>query len=246
MTEPIRVLVNGAKGKMGMETVRAVSGAADMRLVGETDLEDDLATMIQKTQAGVVVDFTAPHCAFQNARTIRQGGVGGVIGTTGFKPEEIDSLRELCAGKSPGMIIAPNFSIGAVLMMRLAALAAKYMPHVEIIELHHDGKKDAPSGTAIKTAQLIEEAMKEQDVPRGTIVHPARGEFHSGIPIHSVRLPGFLAHQEVIFGSDGQTLHIRHDSINRSCFMPGVLLAIREVVRRPGLTYGLEPLLFGS
>ncbi|HQH73123.1 MAG TPA: 4-hydroxy-tetrahydrodipicolinate reductase [bacterium] len=244
MAEKIRVLVNGARGKMGSEAVRAVRGAEDMELVAETDVEDSLGEAIRDSGAQVVVDFTTPHCAFQNALAIVEAGAGGVIGTTGFTPDQIDELEIKCAGKHPALLIAPNFAIGAVMMMHCAQIIARHMPEVEIIELHHPAKLDAPSGTAIKTAELIAQARNKSIVPRGTIEPAARGERFQGIPVHSVRLPGLLAHQSVIFGSDGQTLTLRHDSINRTCFMPGVLLGIREVPHRKGLIYGLEHLLF--
>ncbi|HOJ59472.1 MAG TPA: 4-hydroxy-tetrahydrodipicolinate reductase [bacterium] len=237
------VLVNGARGKMGKESVRAVREAEDMELVAETDVEDVLADAIRDSGAQVVVDFTTPHCAFQNALTIVETGVGGVIGTTGFTPDQIDELEIKCAGKHPGLLIAPNFAIGAVLMMHCARIIARHMPDVEIIELHHPAKLDAPSGTAIKTAELIAQSQARTIVPRGTSEPAARGDRFHGIPVHSVRLPGLLAHQSIIFGAEGQTLTVRHDSINRSCFMPGVLLGIREVLHRKGLIYGLESLL---
>ena len=245
MSEKIKVLINGAKGKMGAESVKAVEGATDMIVVGETDVGDDLEQEIKKHQPEVVVDFTAPTCAMQNAEIIARSNAGGVIGTTGFTPEQIKKLQEQCSEKKPGIIIAPNFAIGALLMMHCSKIIAKYMPEVEIIELHHPGKKDAPSGTAIKTAEMIAEERNE-NVPRGTFEGGARGELFSNIPVHSVRLPGFLAHQEVIFGCEGQTLSLRHDSINRSCFMPGVLLGIREVMKINGLVYGLDKILFGK
>lgn len=245
MSEKIRVLVNGAKGKMGAESVMAVNSAEDMILVKQTDIEDDLAESIKESNADVVVDFTAPSCVKENTETIIKSGVGGVIGTTGFTPETIDLFKKACTGRKPAVLIAPNFSISALLMMHCAKIAARYMPEVEIIELHHPGKKDAPSGTAIKTSELISEVIKST-VPRGTHNPGARGELFNGIPIHSVRLTGFLAHQEVIFGSLGQTLVIRQDSLNRTCFMPGVLMGIREVVKREGLIYGLDNILFES
>lgn len=244
MAQKTRVLVNGARGKMGMETVRAVSGTQDMELVAQTDLGDNLGQAIREGQAEVVVDFTAPSCAYQNAGIILASGAGGVIGTTGFTAEQIEDLRKRAAERSPAILIAPNFSIGGVLMMYCSQIVAQHMPDVEIIELHHPGKLDAPSGTAIKTAELIAQARKDTVVPRGTTEPAARGERFHSIPVHSVRLPGFLAHQEVIFGGEGQTLTLRHDSFHRGCFMPGVLLGIREVLKQKGLIYGLDNLLF--
>ncbi len=244
MQERIRVLVNGALGRMGSESVKAVSEAEDMTLVAQTDQNDDLASTIKDTNPQVVVDFTNPSSAYQNANIIVDSGVGGVIGTTGFKPDEIKQLANVCENRSPAVLIAPNFAIGALLLMHFSKIAAKHMNDVEIIELHHPAKVDAPSGTAVKTAELISESRKESNVPRGTFEEGARGKLFSGIPVHSVRLPGLLAHQEVIFGGEGQTLHIRHDTISRSSFMPGVLLACREVIKRQGLIYGLDTILF--
>ncbi|MBN2326551.1 MAG: 4-hydroxy-tetrahydrodipicolinate reductase [Candidatus Omnitrophica bacterium] len=246
MTQKIRVLVNGAKGKMGSEAVRAVGGAEDMEIVAQTDMGDDLAATIKSSNADVVVDLTAPSCAYANANAIIESGAGGVIGTTGFTTENIQDLTRKCGGRTPAVLIAPNFSIGAVLMMHCSQIIGRYMPDVEIIELHHPAKLDAPSGTAVKTAQLIAESRGKGNVPRGTSEPAARGERFSDIPIHSVRLPGLLAHQAVIFGGEGQTLTLRHDSLNRGCFMPGVLLGIREVVKRSGLIYGLDNLLFSN
>jgi len=242
MSEKIRALVNGAKGKMGKETVNAILEAEDLALAGETDLGDDLERTIKDSKADVVVDFTSPQSAYMNAQIICASNAAGVIGTTGLTLEQVQSLVDKSQGKKPGIIIAPNFAIGALLMMHCARICAKHMPDVEIIELHHDKKLDAPSGTAIKTAEMIAEVRK--DVPRGTFELGVRGKLYSDIPLHSVRLPGLLAHQEVIFGASGQTLTLRHDSINRACFMPGVLLAIRQVINIEGLVYGLDKLLF--
>jgi 4-hydroxy-tetrahydrodipicolinate reductase len=240
----INVIVNGAKGKMGAEAVNAVNNAEDMELVAQTDLGDDLAKSISDTNADIVVDLTAPSCAYDNAQIILNSAAGGVIGTTGFTAEQIEELTKKAKKKSPAILIAPNFSIGAVLMMHCSEIIAKHMPDVEIIELHHPTKKDAPSGTAIKTAELIEKARGNSNVPRGTSEPPARGAFYGGIPVHSVRLPGLLAHQQVLFGGEGQTLSLKHDSLNRGCFMPGVLLGVRKIMTRKGLIYGLDNLLF--
>lgn len=242
----IRVLINGFKGKMGTETVNAVNKETDLELVDQTDQGDDLKSRIDSSAADVVVDFTEPSCALKNTKIIAESKAGGVIGTTGFQPKELDELRSLCENKTPGILIAPNFSISAILLMKLSVIAAKHMPDVEIIELHHPKKKDAPSGTAVKTAELISESQGSNTVPRGTSDDRALGELHFGIPVHSVRLPGFLAHQEVIFGGEGQSLSIRQDSYNRTCFMPGVVLGIRKVMDNPGLTYGLEHFLFNE
>lgn len=244
--QTIKVLVNGSKGKMGSETVLAVQNAKGMELVGQIDIEDHLERCISELKPDVVVDFTEPDCALKNALAIANTPSGGVIGTTGFSPEEIEKLHRMCEDKTPGILIAPNFAIGAVIMMKLSQIAAQHMPDVEIIELHHPAKKDAPSGTAIKTAEMISQNQGPGNVPRGTHHNTPLGQPHYGIPIHSVRLPGLLAHQEVIFGDHGQTLRICHDTINRTCFMPGVILGIRKVMDHGGLTYGLEEFLFDS
>ena len=244
MASKIRVLVNGAKGRMGSEAVKAVNGSEEMMVVAQTDLGDDLARKIAESNAEVVVDLTAPSCAYANALIIQKSKAGGAIGTTGFTAEQVENLKIQCQGKKPALLIAPNFAIGALLMMHCSQIVAKYLPDVEIIELHHEKKLDAPSGTAVKTAELIQKNRGIGTVPRGTNESSARGERIQDIPIHSVRLPGLLAHQTVLFGGEGQTLTIRHDSINRGCFMPGILLGIREVMKKEGLIYGLENLLF--
>lgn len=242
----IRVLVNGAKGRMGQQVAQSVEQEEGLELVGRTDLGDDLPGAIADNAAQVVIDFTHPDSAFANARHIVTAGVHPVIGTTGFKEEEIAQLQAMCREKKLGGLIAPNFAIGAVLMMRFSAEAAKYLPHVEIIELHHDGKAEAPSGTAIKTAQMIAAVrptappakVKETELAPG-----ARGSKGYSVPIHSVRLPGHVAHQETILGGPGESLRLRHDTINRECFIPGVMLAVKKVVQLEELYYGLEHLL---
>lgn len=244
MSDSIRVVVNGARGRMGVEAVKAVDAAEDMTLVAAIDQGDDLNATLQKENADVVVDFTVPEVAYANAEIILQSRAAGVIGTTGFSMEQIHDLRMRCESKSPGMIVAPNFAIGAILMMHCAHIIAHHMPHVEIIEMHHEAKLDAPSGTARKTAELISHAVGKDNVKSTMRDNPAHGSIHCNVPIHSVRLPGFVAHQEVIFGEDGQVLRMRHDAFNRTCYMPGVLLAIRESIKLSGLTYGLENILF--
>lgn len=244
MASGIRVLVNGANGRMGSEAVKAVENAPDMQIAVAIDEGDELHRSIISSSAQVVIDFTVPAVANENANIIRDAGVAGVIGTTGFTPEQIQELEESCKGRSPAILIAPNFAIGALLLMHFSKIAAKHMPDVEIIELHHPGKLDAPSGTAVKTAELIAESRGKPHVSRETFQEGARGQLFNDIPVHSVRLPGFLAHQEVIFGGEGQSLTLRHDSQSRSCFMPGVLLGVREVLKREGLIYGLDQILF--
>jgi 4-hydroxy-tetrahydrodipicolinate reductase len=220
----IGVAVSGAAGRMGATVCGAVEGVGDMELVAKADpaLGVELADVLGGVD--VVVDFTTPDTALDNARTCLKAGVHAVIGTTGF---DLDALREAAEGGSANCFVAPNFAIGAVLLMEAAQLVARYMPECEIVELHHDGKVDAPSGTAKRTAELI---------------RAAGGNVHE--PIHSVRLPGLVAHQEVVFGGEGQTLSLRHNSIDRSSFMPGVLLAVRKVADLPDrFTVGLEKLL---
>ncbi len=264
----IKVVVNGAAGKMGKEAVKAISKEKDMELVGAVDLKevgvdagtvagisilgvqisDNLANIIKATKADVVVDVTHPSAVMENAKTILGNSAHAVIGTTGITEENLNEIKALCTKNKVNTIVAPNFAIGAVLMMKFSKLAAKHMPRVEIIELHHDQKADAPSGTAIKTAEMIlsEQAKKEKaekEVKEIEKIDGARGGNLEGIHIHSVRLPGLVAHQEVIFGGIGQTLKIRHDSISRESFMPGVLLCIRKVKDVKGLVYGLDNLL---
>ena len=242
----IRVLVNGAKGRMGQEVVKAVTAASDLELVDQTDLGDDLIARIKASQAQAVVDFTTAAVAFENTRKILEAGVHPVIGTSGLLAEQVAELQQLAEDKGIGGLIAPNFAIGAVLLMKYAQDAAKHLPDVEVIELHHNRKADAPSGTAVKTAQLIAEAR--QEIPKALVEEKelfegARGSEVHGVRVHSLRLPGLVAHQEVIFGGTGETLTIRHDSIHRESFMPGVCLACRKVIGTQQLFYGLEHLL---
>ncbi|OGC06285.1 4-hydroxy-tetrahydrodipicolinate reductase [candidate division WOR-1 bacterium RIFOXYD2_FULL_36_8] len=223
----IKVVVNGARGKMGIETVKAVLNESDLDLVAQIDLGDDLVKAIKEKKAEVVVDFTHPKAAFQNVKNILEAGAHAVVGTTGLTINNLKNMEDFCKKTKRNCIVAPNFAIGAVLMMQFAKEAAKYMKDVEVIEFHHQHKVDKPSGTAIKTAKMIQDVIgKERE-----------------IPIHAVRLPGLVAHQEVIFGGLGQTLTIRHDTINRESFMPGVILAIRKVGDQKGLVYGLEEIL---
>ncbi len=264
--ERIRVLVSGAYGRMGREVVKAVCAQHDMELVGATDKEGvgkdacqvvgleksgviisaDLPKTLAETRPQVMVDFTTPLAVMENIRCAAEAGVAGVIGTTGLTQENLDEIERLAAKSGKAFLVAPNFAIGAILMMRFAAEAAKFFPEAEIIELHHDKKIDAPSGTAIKTAEIINNARLQQPAAKPAPLEKikgARGGELTGIHIHSVRLPGLVAHQEVIFGGMGQTLTIRHDSLDRSSFMPGVLLAIRKVTKEQGLITGLESFL---
>lgn len=242
----LKVLVNGARGRMGREVVLAVKAEDDLVLVGETDLGDDLPRAISTSGARVVVDFTEPSAAVENTRAILESGAHPVVGTTGFTATDLEQLGARAAALGRGGIIAPNFAIGAVLLMKFAAEAARYLPAVEIIEFHHDQKLDAPSGTALKTAETIRRAVPDEWHPAAAekeSIQGVRGGRHHGIPIHSVRLPGYIAHEEVLFGGTGQVLSLRHDSISRASFMPGVILAVRKVPRLKGLHYGLETVL---
>jgi len=263
----IKVLVSGFCGKMGSMIVRTVHGQNDMTLVGgfdpaarssQVELDgrtiapafDDLATAITATGADVMVDFTAPSSVEGNLRIALPTGINCVVGTTGLSPEKYSELVKL-APEDTLLFHAPNFTLGAVLMMEFAKKAARYFPDAEVIEFHHNGKKDAPSGTAVSTARSISQAQKEAGIvgtaPGKETEMPsftgARGAVDGTVHIHSVRSAGYMAHQEVIFGSSGQTLTIRHDSIDRSSYMPGVLLAIREANKLSGLIIGLEKLL---
>jgi 4-hydroxy-tetrahydrodipicolinate reductase len=242
------VIVNGATGRMGHITAATITETPEFNLVATLSSQDNLAQAIVDTRADSVIDFTNADVVFANAQTIIQAGAHPVIGTSGLLPAQVAELRQQCAAQKLGGIIAPNFSIGAVLMMKYAADAARYLPDVEIIELHHPGKLDSPSGTALKTAEMIVAHRKAHDTPPAgkETVPGARGAAHEQVHIHAVRLPGLVAHQSVIFGGVGETLTIRHDSLNRECFMPGVLLACRQVCELDELIYGLENLLTPS
>lgn len=248
MTAPIRVGVLGAQGKVGRAICAAVEAAGDLELVAEVDKDDPL-TRFTEAGARVVVDFTHPDVVMDNLRFLVENGIHAVVGTTGFDSARLDRVRDWLAERPEvGVLIAPNFAIGAVLSMRFAEQAARFFESVEVIELHHPNKADAPSGTAYRTAGIIAEARKQAGagaVPDATTseLAGARGAEVDGVRVHSVRLAGLVAHQEVLFGTQGETLTIRHDSIDRSSFAPGVLLGVRQVGRRPGLTVGLDPFL---
>ncbi|MFL6162277.1 MAG: 4-hydroxy-tetrahydrodipicolinate reductase [Jatrophihabitantaceae bacterium] len=243
---PIRVAVLGSRGRMGRQVCEALEQAADLRLVAALDLGDQLTEL---ADAQVVVDFTHPDAVMDNLQVVLGQGRHAVVGTTGFTAERLDTVREWLTGRPDlGAVIAANFGIGAVLSMRFAQLAAPYFDSAEVIELHHPDKVDAPSGTASRTAQLIAQSRQAAGLgpmpdATSTELAGARGADVEGIRVHAVRLAGLVAHQEILFGTRGETLTIRHDSLDRASFMPGVLLAVREVVRRPGLTVGLESLL---
>ncbi len=270
---PIPVVVNGAAGKMGREVVKAVAQAEDMTLVGAIDrspehqgkdagelaglgalevpitdqFEPMLAFAAQERQPGVMVDFTHPSTVYDSVRAAIAYGVRPIVGTTGLSPTQIYDLTEFADKASTGCLIIPNFSIGMVLLQQAAIQASQYFEHVEIIELHHNQKADAPSGTAIQTAQMLAEMGKTYNsaaVEETEKLPGARGSLaENGIRIHSVRLPGLIAHQEVIFGAAGQVYTLRHDTSDRACYMPGVLLAIRKVLQLKSLVYGLEKIL---
>jgi 4-hydroxy-tetrahydrodipicolinate reductase len=244
----IKVGVLGARGRMGAEVVAAVEAAADCQLVAALDLGDSLDQLVS-SGAQVVVDFTTPDSVMANIEFLITHKIHAVIGTTGFDDARLAKLKSLSsAHPEVGILIAPNFAIGAVLMMEFAAKAAKYFESAEIIELHHPDKVDAPSGTASRTAGIISAARKEAKLAAmpdatSTSLDGARGALVGEVPVHSVRLRGLIAHQEVLFGGLGETLSIRHDSLDRAGFMPGVLLGIRSVISRPGVTFGLENLM---
>jgi 4-hydroxy-tetrahydrodipicolinate reductase len=239
----VRVGVLGARGRMGSEVCRAVDGATDLSLVAAVDAGEDREPL---RDAEVVVDFTSPEAVMDNLQWCIGAGLHCVVGTTGFDEDRLSELRALLAEHSEvGVVVAPNFGIAAVLMMRFAAQAAPYFESVEIVELHHPNKVDAPSGTARRTAEMIAQSRKGRQSPDATTtsLDGARGADVDGVRVHAVRLGGLVAHQEVLLGGDGETLTIRHDSLSRESFMPGVLLAVREVAKHPGLTVGIEGLL---
>ena len=241
----IKVGVLGARGRMGSEVVKAVTDAADCELVAALDEGDSLEALVS-SGAQVVVDFTTPDVVMANLEFLVKNNIHAVVGTTGFSDDRIAQLNTwLAANPKAGILIAPNFAIGAVLMMEFAEKAAKFFESAEIIELHHPNKVDAPSGTAARTATLISDARKKANLPAmpdatTTSLDGARGASVGDVPVHSVRLRGLIAHQEVLFGGLGETLTIRHDSLDRAGFMPGVLLGVRQISSHPGLTVGLE------
>ena len=247
----IKVAVCGAFGKMGQEVCHAVEASQDMELAAKIDIAGDVYKTIDEayknTPFDVVIDFTQPKAIYENAKYCLNNKIKIVIGTTGLKDDEIKTLKELSEQNKTGCLIAPNFSTGAVLMMMFSQMAAKYFDNAEIIELHHNQKKDAPSGTAIKTALMMSEAkatFKKGNCPETETIQGARGgESYAGIQIHSVRMPGYIASQEVLFGSSGQLFKIRHDTMDRKCYMPGVLLATKHVFDKNDFVYGLENIL---
>jgi len=262
--KPITVVVHGAMGKMGKTVIGAVCQEPETRLVGAVDIQvtgdrlplpegsgdiplsSDLDSILVAQKPDVMIDFSVAKAAMPAIRIAAKRKVNIVSGTTGFSPAEVEEMKKLAESNGIGIIWASNFAIGAIVMMHLSSIAAKYFDYAEIIELHHNLKMDAPSGTALSTAKAMAagkgKPFNRPSIEKGETL-PSRGLQTDGISIHSVRLPGFLAHQEVIFGAAGQTLTIRHDTIDRDCFMPGVLLATKAVVKRRGLTIGLAPIL---
>ncbi|NEW06047.1 4-hydroxy-tetrahydrodipicolinate reductase [Paenibacillus sp. SYP-B3998] len=263
MDRKIRVAVIGASGRMGREVVKTVLTEPDMELATGVDrssgpidlgrmvgldecgvkMQNDLELALVESRADVLVDFTGPQTAASHTNLAIRLGIRPVMGTTGFTPQDIIDLDKLCHEKSIGGLIAPNFSIGAILMMKFAAQASKYFPHLEIIEYHGDQKLDAPSGTSVKTAELISEVREElrQGNPKEEeTIEGSRGGYYNGFRIHSVRLPGIFAQQEVVMAQHGQSLKIRHDSYDRAAYMPGVAIAVRKVMTYTGMIYGFE------
>jgi 4-hydroxy-tetrahydrodipicolinate reductase len=244
-----RVGVLGAGGRMGREVCRAVEAAEDLELVARVDPTDPESESsieaLAQADAAVAVDFTQPSSVMANVRWCLRNGIHAVVGTTGITPADLDELRGLAERGDANCVVAANFALGAVLLLRFAAEAARYFDAAEVIELHHDGKADAPSGTAITTARMIAAARAGVwAAPEPVGEFPAsRGAEVDGVTVHAVRLPGLVAHEEVLFGGQGQTLSLRHDTTDRSAFIPGVVLAIRAVADRPGLTVGLDALL---
>lgn len=263
----VKIIIAGPRGRMGREAVNLVMNTEHFELTAVVDhkyeglmLSDiegfqavsnvpiytDIEKCLQKTEADVLIDLTTPEAGPYHVRTALNYHVRPVVGTTGFTKEELQEFEELCKEKELGCIIAPNFAIGAVLMMKFSQMAAKYFQDVEIIEMHHDRKLDAPSGTAVKTAEMIavvRESKKQGHPSEQETLQGARGAEYDGMHIHSVRLPGLIAHQQVMFGADGQTITIRHDSYNRSSFMSGVKVAVETVMKQNSFVYGLENIL---
>ncbi|ETI66617.1 4-hydroxy-tetrahydrodipicolinate reductase [Neobacillus vireti] len=263
----IKIIIAGPRGRMGSEAVQLVTATAHFKLAAVLDHKNDgmmlsdvagfqsisnvpiytdIEKCLQEVEADVLIDLTTPEVGMYHAKTALEYNVRPVVGTTGFTKENLAELEDICREKELGCIIAPNFAIGAVLMMKFSQLAAKYFHDIEIIEMHHDQKLDAPSGTAVKTAEMISavrETKKQGHANEKETLKGARGAEYDGMHIHSVRLPGLIAHQQVLFGSDGQTLTIRHDSYNRASFMSGVKVAVETVMKHNNFVYGLENIL---
>lgn len=264
--EKLNIIIAGPRGRMGREAVKLVQQTETYHLAAVIDYKNgggllsdiegfigidvpiftEIAKCLQEIQASVLIDLTTPEFGMIHTKTALEQGVRPVVGTTGFSKEDLQELESICREKEIGCIIAPNFAIGAVLMMKFAQMAGRYFNDVEIIELHHDQKLDAPSGTAVKTAEMIADVRKvkkQGHLNEKETIPGARGADYEGMHIHSVRLPGLIAHQQVMFGSEGQTLTIRHDSYNRASFMSGVKLAVDTVMHIDSLVYGLENII---
>ncbi len=265
--DDIKIIIAGPRGRMGSEAVKLVSNTGHFTLVaaidhkhdgmmlsdvegfqsiGNVPIYTDIEKCLQNIEADVLIDLTTPEFGMHHAKTALEYNVRPVVGTTGFSKEDLEELQQICFEKELGCIIAPNFAIGAVLMMKFSQMAAKYFADVEIIEMHHDQKLDAPSGTAVKTAEMIaavRESKKQGHPNEKETIKGARGGDYDGIHIHSVRLPGLIAHQQVLFGSNGETLTIRHDSYHRGSFMTGVKVAVETVMKQNTFVYGLENIL---
>jgi len=257
----IRVVVHGAAGRMGQEIANGLSREPDIKVVGAVDIKvvnntyslpdnsvipfsSNLEGILTSTQPDVVVDFSLAKATLPAVRTATAKNINVVVGTTGLSAADLEEIKKSAETHQVGVVVAPNFALGAVLMMHLAKIAAKYMDYAEIIELHHHLKADAPSGTALLTARsMVQNRGKPFNRAAGHESDPSRGQEIDGVSIHSVRLPGLMAHQEVLFGVAGQTLSIRHDTINRECYLPGIIIAVKEVSKYKGLVYGLDTLL---
>ncbi len=257
---PVKVVVHGAAGRVGQEMLNGLHRQPDIQVVGAVDVKaakdtinfidgsggvpysTDLAKMLDSTKPDVVVDFSLAKATIAAVPVVAGRGINMVIGTTGLTPADVEAVKQQAEKNKVGIVIASNYALGAVLMIHLAKIAAKYMDYVEITELHHNTKADAPSGTALTTARAMVQS-RGKPFNRDSGQFPSRGQDVDGVTIHSVRLPGMMAHQEVLFGAGGQTLSIRHDTINRECYLPGVVIAVKEVIKRKGLTNGLDVLL---
>ncbi len=243
----LRILFSGARGRMGRALLPGLRAAEGLQVVAETDIDDDLTIAIAESRAQVVVDFTAPAAAVTNARAILGAGAQGVIGTTGFSSPDLDALEAEAVAAGRGLLIAPNFSIGMLLLQRFAEDAVRWFPRVEIVETHHEGKVDAPSGTARRTAERLAVSGATGGPAEGADgADRARGEDVGGVRIHSRRLPGIQAHQEVVFAGDAETLTLAHHALARDCYLAGVIAAVRAIPGRVGLLRGLDSVLFES
>ena len=236
-----RIVFSGALGRMGRALLPGLREAEGIEVVGEIDKDDDLVQVVRDAKADTVVDFTQPDAAMPNARAIIEAGACGVIGTTGFEPSDLEALDREAREAGTGLLVAPNFALGMILLQRFAEQAALHFPDVEVIEAHHTAKLDAPSGTALATARRIAEAGGRA---AANTADPSRGLVVDGVPVHSIRLPGVVARQEVFFGGQGERLRLEHDTTDRTCFLPGVIEGIRRMPGRVGLVHGLDKLLF--